>query len=62
MTDVLLEKINNIEKMLIEINTKIDNFLGYEELTEDEKRELAEIREEIKHGEYVKFEELFDKS
>ena len=43
MTDVLLE-----------INTKIDNFLGYEELTEDEKRELAEIREEIKRGEYVK--------
>jgi len=42
MTDVLLE-----------INTKIDNFLGYEELTEDEKRELAEIHEEIKRGEYL---------
>ncbi len=59
MSDLLLEKINNIEKLLMELNTKIDNFLGYEELTDEEKKEIKEIREEIKKGEYVKFEELF---
>jgi len=53
-TDVLLEKINNIE-----LNTKIDNFLGYEDLTEEEKKELEKTREEIKKGECVSFEELF---
>ena len=60
MSDVLLEKINNIERMIIELNTKIDNFLGYEDLTEEEKKEIEKIREEIKKGEYVEFEELFD--
>lgn len=59
MSDVLLEKIKNIERMIIELNTKIDNFLGYEDLTGEEKKELEKIREEIKKGEYVKFEELF---
>ena len=38
MSDVLLEKINNIERMIMELNTKIDNFLGYEDLTADEKK------------------------
>ena len=59
MSDVLLEKISNIERMIMELNTKIDNFLGYEDLTEEEKKELEKIREEIKKGEYVRFEELF---
>ena len=59
MSDVLLEKISNIERMIMELNTKIDNFLGYEDLTEEEKKELEKIREEIKKGEYVRFEDLF---
>ena len=61
MSDVLLEKINNIERMVMELNTKIDNFLGYEDLTEEEKREIEKIREEVKKGEYVKFDEVFGK-
>jgi len=40
MSDVVLKRINDIEKILIEINAKIDNFIGYEELTEKERREL----------------------
>ena len=59
MTDVLLEKINHIEKMVMEINMKIDNFLGYEDLSEEEKMEVQKIREEIKKGEYVKFDDIF---
>ena len=61
MSDVLLEKVNNIERMIMELNTKIDNFLGYEDLTEEEKREIEKIREEVKKGEYVKFDEVFGK-
>ncbi len=59
MTDIILEKITNIERMLIEINAKIDNFLGFEELTDEERRELKEIKEEINRGEYVEFEYVF---
>ena len=61
MTDILLKKIENIEKMIIELNMKIDNFLGYEELTEEERKEIEEIRREIKRGDYVKFDEIFGK-
>ena len=59
MPDILLEKINNIERMIMELNTKIDNFLGYEDLTEEEREELEKLRKEIKKGEYIKFDELF---
>jgi hypothetical protein len=58
MSDVVLKRINDIEKILIEINAKIDNFIGYEELTEKERRELRKIREEVKRGEYVSFDEV----
>jgi len=59
MSDTLLEKINNIERMIIELSTKIDNFMGYEDLTDNERKEIHKIREEIKRGEYVEFSELF---
>ena len=59
MSDELLEKINNIERMIMELSTKIDNFLGYEDLTEKERREVEKIRGEIKKGEYIKFDEIF---
>ncbi|MEA2053851.1 MAG: hypothetical protein U9O96_01850 [Candidatus Thermoplasmatota archaeon] len=59
MADAILKKISNVEKILNEINSKIDNFLGFEELSPEEKKELEEIRKEIKRGEYVKAEEIF---
>lgn len=59
MSDVVLKRINDIEKILIEINAKIDNFIGYEELTEKERRELRKIREGVKRGECAGFNEVF---
>ncbi|GBE55024.1 hypothetical protein BMS3Bbin15_01188 [archaeon BMS3Bbin15] len=50
MTEAIQKKINNIERMLIEINSKINNFLGMEELTEEEWAKLRKIRKEIKKG------------
>jgi len=58
MSDVVLKRINDIEKILIEIDAKIDNFIGYEELTEKERRELRKIREGVKCGEYVSFDKV----
>ncbi|ATZ60657.1 MAG: hypothetical protein BME93_00420 [Methanosarcinales archaeon Met12] len=59
MTEAMMEKIDHIEKLLMEINAKIDNFLGFEELSEEELEEIERLREEVKSGEYVRFEEMF---
>jgi len=59
LSDELLEKINHIEKLLIEIGAKIDNFLGFEELSEEEKEEVQKLREEVNKGEYVSYKEVF---
>ena len=55
----LERRINNVERLLEEINAKIENFMGYEELTEEEEKEVEEILNEIKEGKYARFEELF---
>ena len=59
VADTLLDKMNKIEQLLLEINAKIDNFLGFEDLTEEEQEEIAQLREEIKKGEFVPFHGVF---
>ena len=59
MSDILIKKIERIEALLIELNSKIDNFLGFEELTEDERKEVEEIEKEIKKSEYETFDDVF---
>jgi len=59
LTDILMEKLGHIEEMLKEINSKIDNFLGFEEITDDEKEEFKKLREEIKNGHYETYENSF---
>jgi hypothetical protein len=58
MNDLMMEKIANIEKMVMEINSKIDNFLGVETLSEGEKEKVRAVREEIKKGNYVRYDEI----
>ncbi len=57
--EILERRITNVEHLLEEINAKIENFMGYEELTDEEEREVEEILNEIKKGKYTRFEELF---
>ncbi|NJE26322.1 hypothetical protein E3E22_06755 [Thermococcus sp. MV5] len=57
--ETLEKRLERIEKLLIELNSKIDNFMGYEYLSKDEKKELKKMKEEIKKGEFIKFDELF---
>ncbi len=57
--ELLERRISNVERLLEEINAKIENFMGYEELTEEEEKEVEKILNEIKEGKYVRFEELF---
>ena len=53
MPDTVMEKMEHIEKLLLQLNAKIDNFLGYEDLTLKEKEDLKKIRAEVKSGDYV---------
>jgi hypothetical protein len=59
MSQELLEKINHIEMLLIEINTKIDNFLGFEGLSEEERKEIEQIEKKVNSGEYFTFDDVF---
>ncbi len=54
-----MEKMNTIEQLLLQLNAKIENFLGYEVLSEEEQKELDQVREEIKSGEYVPMDQAF---
>ena len=54
-----MQKLEHIEQLLVGIDTKIDNFLGFEELKESELKEIKEIRNEMQKGDYVTFEEVF---
>jgi len=60
MSESIIEKIENIEKLLIEINAKIDNFLGFEDLSAEEVEEIRKLREEVKRGDFVGFEDVFE--
>ncbi len=50
---------NKIERLLLEINAKLDNFLGFEDLTMEEHEEITQLRAEMKKGEFVTFGNVF---
>ena len=49
--NAILEHLQRIEKQLELINSKLDNFMGFEELSEEELKELDEIEAEMEKGE-----------
>jgi uncharacterized protein YcfJ len=59
MPDVVMEKMEHIEKLLLQLNAKIDNFLGYEDLTPREKEDLKKVRREVESGDYVPLDKAF---
>ena len=59
MAQALMEKMESIEALLLEVNAKIDNFLGFEELEKAEHKEVEELRKEVKSGKYTRFDVVF---
>lgn len=59
MSDSLTEKIDRIEALLLEVNAKIDNFLGFEELDEAERAEVKALRKSVDTDGYVRFNQVF---
>ena len=60
MTQTLTDRMDRIEVLLVEIKSKMDNFLGFEDLTEAEVKEVEELRERVRSGEYYSFNEVFE--
>ena len=59
MSQALMEKMECIEALLLEVNAKIDNFLGFEEMEKAEYKEVDDLRKEVKSGNYSRFDEVF---
>lgn len=45
---------------MINIESKIDNPVGLESISGEEKQELSQIKEEIKKGESYSYDEVFN--
>jgi len=56
--ELLLQKIDNLETLIIQLNDKIDNYLGMEDISTEEREEIQKIRDEIASGEYVTLNEM----
>ena len=59
MSESVAVRLTRLESQMGELNAKVDNFLGFEELSEDEKREVEEIRAEMAAGEFISLEDAF---
>tara|TARA_Y100000031_G_C8110577_1_gene333295 strand:- start:601 stop:786 length:186 start_codon:yes stop_codon:yes gene_type:complete len=59
MSQVMMDKIDHIESLLMEINSKLDNFIGFEDLEPEEEKEVEEIRKGIESEEFVSSDEVF---
>ena len=56
--DILLQKIDNLEVLIIQLNEKIDNFLGVEEISDEEINEIHGLRKGIEAGDYISLNDL----
>ncbi len=60
MDKTILKKLDSIESLLIQLNNKIDHFLGLEIISDEERKELAAIRAEVDAGHFDTFENVFE--
>ena len=54
----IITNLMQIERQLNMINSKIDNFLGFEDLSVDEMKELDEIEDDMKKGNKISLTDL----
>ena len=50
MNEDIFQKIDNQEVLIIQLNDKIDNFLGIEEISDEEINEIHGLRKGIEAG------------
>ena len=60
MVSSLDDRLHTIEEFLRRIESKMDNFLGFEMLKKEEREELLKIKEEMKSGNYHEYDDVFN--
>ena len=60
MVSSLDDRLHTIEEFLRRIESKMDNFLGFEMLEKEEREELLKIKEEMKSGNYHEYDDVFN--
>ncbi|MFT4283146.1 MAG: hypothetical protein ACMXX6_01845 [Candidatus Woesearchaeota archaeon] len=60
MTSTINNRLENIENFLQRIENKLDNFLGMEQLSSKDRKELDEIKKEMDEGKVFTYEEVFN--
>lgn len=53
-------KLNSIEEFLQRIESKMDNFMGFESISDEERQELSQIKEEMRKGEFYSYDKVFN--
>ncbi len=56
--ELLLQNIDNLETLIIQLNDKIDNYFGMEDISTEEREEIQKLGDEVASGEYVTLNEL----
>lgn len=56
--ELLLQKIDNLETLIIQLNDKIDNYFGMEDISTEEREEIQKLGDEVASGEYVTLNDL----
>ena len=56
--ELLLQKIDNLETLIIQLNDKIDNYFGMEDISTEEREEIQKLWNEVASGEYVTLNDL----
>ena len=59
MISTIENKLENIENFLQRIESKIDNFMGFEEIKKTKKKELINIKKEMNEGKYNSYDDVF---
>ena len=60
MVESIDNRLDNIEKFLSRIESKLDNFLGFEELSKEELEEIIKIKKEMDEGDSFSIKEVFN--
>lgn len=59
MSEAVSAQLHRMEGLLLELNSKIDNYMGLAELSPEELEELDEIETEMAAGDFATFDEVF---
>ena len=59
MSQEMLERLERIEMLIQDIETKLDNYLGVEDIDDQECKEVERLRKDVQEGNVVPLQDVF---